>query len=122
MRLLGISSDLELDWSVSYHFEALESYPGLLNFFKTIPPERVGLVGLNGEYDHSGLAKRVVQVLHQKFAPQYLEHLHVTQRGAVIVLRGQVHDRQVLTQMVEVAGTVNGTLNVETYGVRLVEI
>ncbi len=119
MRLSESFSDLGLDWSERYQFRALEPYTDSLGFFKTIPPERVGL---NGEYDHSGLAKRVVQALSQEFEPQYLEYLQVTQRGAVVVFRGQVRNRQVLTRMVKVARTVDGTLNVETCRVQLVEI
>lgn len=117
MSLSVSSPGLEQGWA-GYSLNPLDSATDSAYFFKAIPPERVGL---NGEYDHSGLAKRVIQMLRQRFLPQDVEQLRVTQRGAVVILSGRVPDHMVLDQMVEAAKNVMGTWNVEFYGVRLVD-
>ncbi|HEY9750081.1 MAG TPA: BON domain-containing protein [Allocoleopsis sp.] len=81
--------------------------------FQSIPPERIGL---HGEYDHSGLAKRVQLAFQQTFAPEHIQFLSVSQRGRVVVLRGRVA-RQLLKQLVEVAAKIHGATDVETYAV-----
>lgn len=117
MGLSVSSPTLEQSWASSSR-DRLDSTTESLYFFKTIPPERIGL---NGEYDHSGLAKRVIQRFRQHFLPQHLEQLSVTQRGAVVILSGRVTDRQTLDQMIEVALGVIGTWNVEYYRVQVGE-
>ena len=87
-------------------------------FFGSPPPERVGL---NGEYDHSGLAKRVDRALRQAFLPQTLEQLTVTQRGRVVVFIGRVLNAGLLRQFADVAAKVSGATNIETRGVRFTE-
>lgn len=72
----------------------------LHSFFRSLPLERVGL---NGEYDHSGLAKRVDRALHQLFLSQELEQLKITQRGRVVILRGYVLNASLLCKLVAVA-------------------
>ncbi|KAM3107611.1 hypothetical protein [Phormidesmis sp. 146-33] len=84
--------------------------------FKVIPPERVGV---DGEYDHSGLAKRVSLAFCEQFEAKDLDRLQVTQRGRVVVLIGRVFDQQTLTQLVDVALEVYGTATVETQGVKV---
>lgn len=81
--------------------------------FQSIPPERIGL---HGEYDHSGLAKRVQLAFQQAFAPEHIQFLSVSQRGRVVVLRGRVA-RHLLKQLVEVAAKIHGATDVETYAV-----
>ena len=92
------------------------THKGLAPFFKLLPPERVGL---NGEYDHSGLAKRVARVLHEAFSAQDLEKLSITQRGCVVILSGCVPSPQLLEQCAAIAAGVSGTTAVETIGVKL---
>ncbi len=116
MNSLGFSTNFEQSWDLQ---ESLIPYgaPGeLWPLFKTIPPERVGL---NGEYDHSGLAKRVSLALRNQFSAASLEHLRINQRGRVVVLSGRVPDREILMQMVDAALEVMGTFDVETYGVKV---
>lgn len=84
--------------------------------FRTIPPERVGL---QGEYDHSGLAKRVLQAYRAQFAPAELEGLRVTQRGKVVVLMGSLVNESLLEQLVAIALQIEGATAVETNGIRL---
>ncbi|HEY9814925.1 MAG TPA: BON domain-containing protein [Candidatus Obscuribacterales bacterium] len=85
-------------------------------FFTSIPPERMGL---NGDYDHNGLAKRVSLALSDQFSPSELQDLHVTQRGAVVVLTGNVETRSLLERVTQVAQAIHGAAEVETLGVRI---
>lgn len=82
--------------------------------FSAIPPERVGL---NGEYDHHGLVKRVMLAFSQEFHPDELAELKIRQRGAVVILMGKVSNRRLLARMIQTALRVNGATDVETYGV-----
>jgi hypothetical protein len=86
----------------------------ITSLFKTSPPERVGL---HGEYDHHGLAKRVLLAFHQHVSPHELSRLKVRQRGAVVILSGVVSNPQLLTYLIKVAMTVSGAIDVETNGV-----
>lgn len=117
MRLSLNPSGLDQGFA-DYDLQVVDSQAGKLHFFRSIPPERVGL---NGEYDHSGLAKRVLQELRQRFQAKHLEQLRVTQRGTVVVLSGRIGDRQILEQIATAALGVMGALTVETHGVQLVD-
>ena len=86
--------------------------------FRTIPPERVGL---NGEYDHCGLSKRVSLSFSQNFQPDEIENLRITQRGAVVVLLGKVSSRRSLTRMVSIALGTRGAGDVEINGISIVQ-
>ncbi|MBW4487961.1 MAG: phospholipid-binding protein [Trichocoleus desertorum ATA4-8-CV12] len=85
--------------------------------FQTIPPERIGL---NGEYDHRGLAKRVQLAFQQTFTSEQIQSLAVSQRGRVVVLKGQVAE-SLLKRLVEVAANIHGAADVEVYAVNAVE-
>lgn len=76
-----------------------------------IPPERVGL---NGEYDQSGLAKRVAQAFDNDPGLDDLETLWVAQTGSMVVLKGKVPSQDLLSNLVSVAGGVNGASSVNT--------
>ncbi|MBD1926832.1 BON domain-containing protein [Trichocoleus sp. FACHB-90] len=78
---------------------------------ETIPLERVGL---NGEYDQSGLAKRVALAFDQDPALDDIATLYVAQTGGTVVLKGQVPSQEILSQMVSVARSVEGATGVET--------
>lgn len=77
---------------------------------QTIPPERVGL---NGEYDQSGLAKRVAKAFD---AAGFQDHqtVWIAQTGTTVVLKGKCPDQDLLNKMVATAKTVNGAGAVET--------
>lgn len=81
-----------------------------------IPPERVGI---NGEYDHSGLVKRIKLAYCKQFEAKELSRLHIAQRGRVVVLMGSVSSQQILTQLVNIAFAAHGTAAVEKQGVRV---
>lgn len=85
-----------------------------ISLFQTIPPERMGL---QGEYDHQGLAKRVSLAFRQNFSVAEINGLRVTQRGAVVVIRGNISNQRQLIKLVNLAMTVAGTADVEVNGV-----
>ncbi|MBD0347443.1 MAG: BON domain-containing protein [Coleofasciculus sp. Co-bin14] len=78
---------------------------------ETIPPERVGL---QGEYDQSGLAKRVALAFDEDPDLNDEERLWVAQTSGTVVLKGQVSDQATLNKMVSVAKGVNGCTSVDT--------
>ena len=77
----------------------------------TIPPERIGL---NGEYDQSGLAKRVALAFDEDAQLDDIDTLYVAQTGSTVVLKGKVPSQEILNRMVSVAKSVNGATSVET--------
>lgn len=83
---------------------------------QTIPPERMGL---NGEYDQSGLAKRVALAYDQDPDLADEERLWVAQTGGTVVLKGQVSDQATLNKMTSVARSVNGCTAVDTSQVQV---
>jgi osmotically-inducible protein OsmY len=78
---------------------------------QSIPPERVGL---SGEYDQSGLAKRVALAFDQDSQLDDVNTLWVAQTGSTVVLKGKVPSQEILNKMVSVANSVNGATNVDT--------
>jgi osmotically-inducible protein OsmY len=78
---------------------------------QSIPPERIGL---NGEYDQSGLAKRVALAFDQDQQLDDVDTLWVAQTGGTVVLKGKVPSQVILNKMVSVARSVNGATEVDT--------
>lgn len=75
-----------------------------------IPPE---CVGLQGEYDPQGLAKRVAQAFDQHPQIRQIQTLCIIQHGSRISLLGKVASINLLQQVVEVAKQVEGTQEVD---------
>lgn len=82
-----------------------------------IPPERVGL---DGEYDQSGLAKRVALAFDEESGLEDEERLWVAQTGGTVVLKGEVSDQGTLDKMVSVAKGVDGCTKVDSSQVTVV--
>ncbi len=78
---------------------------------ESIPPERMGL---SGEYDQSGLAKRVALEFDEEPDLDDIDTIYVAQTGSVVVLKGKAPNQQVLNKMVSVAQRVNGATEVNT--------
>lgn len=78
---------------------------------ESIAPERVGL---NGEYDQSGLAKRVALAFDEDPNLADEERLWVAQTSGTVVLKGEVSDQATLSQMVNIARGVSGATDVDT--------
>jgi osmotically-inducible protein OsmY len=78
---------------------------------QAIPPERLGL---NGEYDQSGLAKRVALAFDQDTQLDDVNTLWVAQTSSTVVLKGKVPSQDILNKMISKARSVNGTTDVDT--------
>jgi osmotically-inducible protein OsmY len=76
-----------------------------------IPPAKVGL---NGEFDESGLAKRVALAFDEDPELDDVDTLWVAQLSSKVVLKGKVPSQQILNKMVSVANGVNGATEVDT--------
>lgn len=76
----------------------------------SIPPERVGL---SGEYDQSGLAKRVALAFDNDQDIDDIDTLYVAQTGSTVVLKGTVPSQQILNRMIATAQKVNGATSVD---------
>ena len=83
-----------------------------LSWFKSIPPERIGI---NGEYDYYGLAKRVRYHL-RSHAEIPLSQIKVRQRGRVIVLLGSLSCPYMVQAIRKLVLSVDGVDEVETRG------
>jgi osmotically-inducible protein OsmY len=75
-----------------------------------IPPERVGL---NGEYDQSGLAKRVAKAFDNDATLDDVGTLWVAQTSSTVVLKGKVPNKSYLDKAVAIARSVNGATSVD---------
>lgn len=78
---------------------------------EAIPPERVGL---NGEYDQSGLAKRVAAAFDDDAQLNDVDTLWVAQTGGQVVLKGKVPTQAFLDKAVSVARGVDGATGVDS--------
>lgn len=87
--------------------------PAAQNYAPTqsVPPERMGL---NGEYDQNGLAKRVALAFDQDPNLDDIDTLYVAQTGSTVVLKGSVPNQNILNKMISIARTVQGATGVET--------
>jgi osmotically-inducible protein OsmY len=81
-----------------------------------IPPERVGL---NGEFDQSGLAKRVAAAFDDDAAIDDIHTLYVAQTSGTVVLKGKVPSQDILNKMVAVAKGVSGATGVDSSQVEI---
>jgi osmotically-inducible protein OsmY len=81
-----------------------------------VAPERVGP---DGNYDQSGLAKRVAMAFDQDGMVADIETVWVAQTGSNVVLKGKVPSDEHLARLVEIATNVNGASNVDTQQVEV---
>ena len=70
-----------------------------------IPAERLGL---NGEYDESGLAKRVAAAFDKDSSVADIETVWVAQTGGTVVLKGEAPSQDQLNRLIEIANAQNG--------------
>ena len=83
---------------------------------ESVPPERIGL---SGEYDQSGLAKRVALEFDEEPDLEDIDTIYVAQTGSVVVLKGKAPSQQLLNKMVSVAQRVNGATEVNSEQVEI---
>ncbi len=69
-------------------------------------------LGLSGEYDQSGLAKRVSLAFDEDASVTDVDTLWVAQTGGSVVLKGSVPSQEILDRMIELASGVSGTTDV----------
>lgn len=115
MGVLGESSVILIP-AVNKPFGAVITGSSIRSFHSS-PPERIGVCG---EYDYNGLAKRVMQCFRQRVGDEVAQ-LKVRQRGCVVILTGVVSSRRLLTRLVRLANTVEGAALVELYQVTFTE-
>ncbi|MEM9904506.1 MAG: BON domain-containing protein [Cyanobacteria bacterium P01_D01_bin.44] len=76
-------------------------------------------IGLTGEYDESGLAKRVALAFDEDAQLDDVDTLWVAQLSGTVVLKGTVPSQDILQKMVAVARQVDGTEAVDTAQVKV---
>ncbi len=95
---------------------AAEEAPANAPAGSAIPAERLGL---NGEYDQSGLAKRVAKAFDDDGQIDDVDTLWVAQTGGTVVLKGKVPSQDFLNKAKSVASGVRGATSVDTSGVEV---
>ncbi|MGF1571046.1 MAG: phospholipid-binding protein [Nodosilinea sp.] len=84
-----------------------------------IPPERVGL---HGEYDYYGLAKRIQARFYTQLGRSAVGQVMVRQRGSAVILSGRVESQALLEQLVQIAIQADGATHVEVRNVQVKEL
>ncbi len=78
-------------------------YP--VGYDETIPPDKVGI---DGNFDENGLAKRVVLAIDRDPELASEEDLYVGQASGSVVFRGKVSSQEVLDRVADLASRVYG--------------
>ncbi|MEM8503432.1 MAG: BON domain-containing protein [Cyanobacteria bacterium P01_D01_bin.1] len=71
-------------------------------------------IGVDGNFDESGLAKRVALAFDEDSQLDDIDTLWVAQLSGTVVLKGKVPSQDILDKMVRVAKGVDGTDAVDT--------
>ena len=74
-------------------------------------------IGLDGEFDENGLAKRVAKAIEGIPNLNDVSRVYVAQAGDTIILKGNVSDRNMLDRVIAVARKVKGVGSVNSDGV-----
>jgi len=81
-----------------------------------VPPE---FMGIEGEYDPCGLARRLAQALDQDAQLAKVETLTLAQQGNALALTGDIDSQQALEKIVTIARHLDGTHLVDVSQVRI---
>lgn len=117
--MLMSSNGLQSEPVMSGYALNLNTMPGRLDWTPqrkaeshtiTLPLE---YVGIHGEYDPHGLAKRVAQAFDQHSEVRQINTLCIIQHGNKISLLGKVANVDVLHQVIDVAKQIDGTKEVD---------
>ena len=76
-------------------------------------------VGLDGEFDQSGLAKRVAAALEEIPNFDQVAQVYVAQTGDNIILKGNVSSQDVLNQIIAQTKQVQGVGSINVDGITL---
>ncbi|MCU0570097.1 MAG: BON domain-containing protein [Oculatellaceae cyanobacterium Prado106] len=82
-----------------------------------LPPKHLGL---EGEFDQQGLAKRVAAAFDRVPELSSLEAVTIQQSGSSIILEGSVPSQEIRDRLVEIASGVDGTQSVNAEGLAIV--
>jgi hypothetical protein len=82
-------------------------------------PIPIEYLGLEGEYDRCGLAKRVAQALDDHENLAHLDSLSLAQKGNGIAFWGRVPNHTILDAVINTASRVDGTHEVDVTGVSI---
>ncbi len=82
-------------------------------------PVPLEYMGIQGEYDPQGLAKRVAQAFDHHPQTQKIKTLCIIQHGSKITLLGKVASLAELQQIIEVAQQVEGTKDIDVQQVAI---
>ncbi len=82
-------------------------------------PIAIERTGLDGEYDPSGLAKRVAQALEQDSILRGISTVYVAQNDSKIILKGTISDELLLDRMIAVSRDVQGVSKVDVSQVEI---
>jgi hypothetical protein len=88
--------------------EAVEAAP------QSIPSIPAAKIGPDGNFDESGLAKRVVIAFDNDPEVADIETVWVAQLSGVVVLQGRVPSQEILAKLVAIAQVQNGATGVKT--------
>ncbi|MEP0912820.1 hypothetical protein NDI45_18065 [Leptolyngbya sp. GB1-A1] len=77
------------------------------------PPPPPECMGIEGEYDQQGLAKRVAIAFDRVAELADIDTVTIVQDGSTIILVGTVLDRAVIDRLHQVASQVDGTKQVD---------
>ncbi|MEL6554686.1 MAG: hypothetical protein AAFQ63_14640 [Cyanobacteria bacterium J06621_11] len=116
MGVLGESSVVLIP-AVHKPFGAVTQEFSPLKGFGASPPERIGVCG---EYDYNGLARRV-EYCFQTSVSEDVSQIRVRQRGCVVILTGAIASPSLLSRLVDLAIKVEGAALVEIYRMRFTE-
>lgn len=78
-----------------------------------MPPTPPEYMGFEGEYDETGLAKRVARQLDEDTHLEDISTLQIIQREAVVCFQGSAPDQMVLNRIMDVAAHVDGVRAVD---------
>ena len=83
------------------------------------PPPPPEYMGLEGEYDQLGLAKRIAVAFDQDPNIKNIESISIGQNGSTIVLKGTMPNQSLVSQLKDLAAKVDGTKAVDVTQVKV---
>ncbi len=83
------------------------------------PPPPPEYMGLEGEYDQLGLAKRIAVAFDRDPDLKNIETLSIGQNGSIIVLKGTMPNHSLVSQLKDLAAKVDGTKAVDVTQVKV---
>ncbi|WP_052055302.1 hypothetical protein [Myxosarcina sp. GI1] len=111
--LVTLAISLTISSSISCDRQTLS----VKDYNTSIPIERTGI---NGEYDPSGLAKRVARALEHDVILNGISTFYVAQNNNKIIIKGTIANKTFLDRLVTVASDVRGVGAVDVSQVEII--